>query len=476
MTQATGRIHPVVLAGGGGTRLWPLSRQLYPKQFFPLVGEQSLLRDTLDRVGDPQRFAAPIVVCNEEHRFLVAEQLRAGGVSGEIVLEPYARNTAPAACIAALHLAAREPEALMLMLPSDHAITRPNAFSAPLAQAETAARAGWLVTFGIAPSRAETGYGYIRLGGELPDTPGCAHVERFVEKPDAATARNYLASGDYLWNSGMFLMSVRTLLDEMARLQPEILDACRAALAGAARDLDFLRLGAAAFEACPGISLDYAVMERTDRAAVVSMNAGWSDVGSWQSLWEVLEKDDAGNAIAGDVIALDTRDCLLRGEDRLLAALGVSDMVVVATDDAVLVCPRERAQDVGGLVAELKQRARPETLAHSRIYRPWGNYRDVDLGPNFKVKRLTVAPGRRLSLQRHRHRTEHWVVVQGEAEVTCEGRTLRLGPNESTYIPRGAAHRLANPGSESLHVIEVQSGDHLDEDDIERIDDAYGRA
>ncbi|RDD63664.1 mannose-1-phosphate guanylyltransferase/mannose-6-phosphate isomerase [Ferruginivarius sediminum] len=475
MTQATERIHPVVLAGGGGTRLWPLSRQLYPKQFFPLLGEQSLLRDTLDRVGDHQRFAAPIVVCNEEHRFLVAEQLRAGGVSGEIVLEPYARNTAPAACIAALHLVEQEPEAVMLMLPSDHAITRPDAFTDSLAQAEAAARAGWLVTLGVAPSRAETGYGYIRLGGELPDVPGCAHVKHFVEKPDKATAESYLANGNYLWNSGMFLMSARTLLDEIEGLRPEILDSCQAALAGAARDLDFLRLDAAAFEANPGISLDYAVMERTARAAVVSMDAGWSDVGSWQSLWEVLEKDDAGNAIAGDVVAMGTRGCLLRGDDRLLAALGVSDLVVVATDDAVLVCPRERAQDVGGLVAELKQRARPETQTHSRIYRPWGSYRDVDLGPNFKVKRLTVAPGRRLSLQRHRHRTEHWVVVHGQAAVTCEGRTLRLGPNESTYIPRGAAHRLANPGSEPLHVIEVQSGDHLHEDDIERLDDAYGR-
>lgn len=470
------RIHPVILAGGGGTRLWPLSRELYPKQFFPLVGARSLLRDTLARVGDRRRFADPVVLCGEDHRFLVAEQLRADGVAGEIVLEPHARNTAPAACVAALRLAESDPDALMLLLPADHAMTRPQDFTATLAPAEPAARAGWLVTFGIRPDRPETGYGYIRAGDDLADAPGCARVARFVEKPGRATAESYLADGGYLWNSGMFLMRAGTLLDEMERLRPDIVRACRDALAAAARDLDFLRLGAEAFAACPGISLDYAVMENTDRAAVAPADLGWSDVGSWDALWSVLDKDAAGNAASGDVVALDAANCLLRGDARLVAALGVSDLVVVASDDAVLVCPRDRAQDVGDLVAEMSRRQRAETKVHSRHYRPWGHTRDVDAGARFKVKRITVAPGCKLSLQRHRHRTEHWVVVQGEAEVTRDGETFRLRPDESTYIPQGAVHRLANPGAGPLHVIEVQSGAYLEEDDIERLDDAYGRA
>lgn len=471
MSREPPPIHPVILAGGGGTRLWPLSRAEHPKQFMPLAGAHPLLGETLARVGDRTRFAEPLVVCNEAHRFLVAEALRAAGGGGEIVLEPCGRNTAPAACLAALRLAAREPAALMLLLPADHLIARPEELTAAIARAAPVARDGRIVTFGIAPGRAETGYGYIRQGAALAAAPGCREVAAFVEKPDTATAEAYLAAGDYLWNSGIFLAPARVLLDELQRLQPAVLAACREALAGARADLDFLRPAAAPFEACPAISLDRGVMEHTAHAAVVPADPGWHDIGAWDELWSVLDKDAAGNAVVGDVVAVDSRGSLLHGDGRLLAALGVSDLVVVASEDAVLVCPRERAQDVGRLVGELARRGRAEARAHSRVVRPWGSYRCVDRDAMFKVKRLIVTPGRKLSLQRHRHRTEHWVVVEGEAEVTCDGHTFRLRANQSTYIPCGAVHRLANPGREPLHVIEVQSGDYLEEDDIERFPD-----
>jgi mannose-1-phosphate guanylyltransferase/mannose-6-phosphate isomerase len=432
------------------------------------------------RVGDPERFADPLAVCNEEHRFLVAEELRAAGEvtgrrPGEILLEPAGRNTAPAAAAAALTLAERDPDALMLLLPSDHTIAEPEAFQAAVDRAAAAAADGWLVTFGIQPSHPETGYGYIREGAALDAHPDCRAVDRFVEKPDRATAERYLADGGYAWNAGMFLLPVRTLLSEMQALCPDVLVAVRAAVRGAARDLDFLRLDKAGFAESPSISIDHAVMEHTSRAAVVPASFGWSDVGSWAALWEIADKDAAGNAVSGDVVTEDVRHCLLRSDDRLLAAIGVEDLVVVVSDDAVLVAPRDRAQDVGALAKRMKADGRAEAEVHSQVYRPWGSYQGIDLGQRFQVKRLTVSPGSRLSLQRHRHRAEHWVVVEGEAEVTCDDRVFRLKPDQSTYIPLGAVHRLANPGEVPLHVIEVQSGDYLGEDDIERFEDIYGR-
>ena len=473
------KIHPVILSGGSGTRLWPVSRQLYPKQLLPLIGDNSMLADTALRVGDRGRFAAPTVICNEEHRFLVAEQLRAAGLghgAGRIVLEPVGRNTAPAAAAAAVQLAERDPDALMLLLPSDHAIQDTEAFLAAVDCAAHAAAAGWLVTFGMTPTRAETGYGYIRRGAGLDGLDGCHQVAQFVEKPDQATAEGYLADGGYAWNSGMFLLPVRTLLAELERLQPEALAAARQAVAEAQTDLDFLRLDQDAFQAAPSISIDNAVMEHTERAAVVPAEIGWSDVGSWASLWEIAAKDADGNALSGDVVAQGARNCLLRSEQHLLAAIGVEDMVVVVQDDAVLVVPRDRAQEVGAFAKRLNAAGRSEAELHSEVFRPWGSYQGIDLGNRFQVKRLTVSPGSRLSLQSHRHRAEHWVVVEGVAEVTCDEQVFHLYPDQSTYIPLGAVHRLANPGSAPLHVIEVQSGDYLGEDDIERYEDIYGRS
>ena len=477
---SSAKVHPVILSGGSGTRLWPVSRQLYPKQLLPLIGDDSMLADTAMRVGDPARFGPPTVLCNEQHRFLVAEELRTAGertgqAGGRIVLEPVGRNTAPAAAAAALNLAARDPDALMLLLPSDHVIADVDAFVHAVDRAGAAAAEGWLVTFGMAPTRAETGYGYIRQGDALDGLDGCRRVAEFVEKPDRATAERYLADGGYAWNSGMFLLPVRTLLAEMERLQPEALAAARRAVERAREDLDFLRLDADAFRAAPSISIDNAVMEHTERAAVVPAEIGWSDVGSWASLWEIAEKDGDGNAVSGDVVTQDARNCLLRSDKHLLAAIGVEDLVVVAQDDAVLVVPRDRAQDVGAFAKRLNADGRSEAELHSTVYRPWGSYQGIDLGERFQVKRLTVSPGSRLSLQSHRHRAEHWVVVDGIAEVTCDDKVFHLHPNQSTYIPLGAVHRLANPGDRPLHVIEVQSGDYLGEDDIERYEDVYGR-
>jgi len=477
---SNGKIHPVILSGGAGTRLWPLSRALYPKQFIALAGETSLLQQTLARVAGPDRFAAPLVVCNDEHRFLVAEQLRVLGVAAdEVLLEPVPRNTAPAACAAALRLAEHDPEALLLLLPSDHHIADREGFLHAVDQAAAAAADGWLATFGVAPDRPETGYGYIRSAEALAGLAGCHRVARFVEKPDRETAEGYLASGGYAWNSGMFLVSAGRLLEEMVRLAPAMVEACREALEAAVQDLDFLRLDAAAFARAPGVSIDTAVMEKTDRAAVVPVDIGWTDVGSWDALWQVARSDDQtdedGNACEGDVVAVDSRRNVLRGDGRLLAVLGIEDLVVVVTADAVLVCPRGRAQDVGGLVDRLKAEGRSEPEVHARVHRPWGSYQGIDAGPGFQAKRLTVDPGASISLQRHRHRAEHWVVVQGTAEVTRDDEVFTLEANQSAYIPLGARHRLKNPGDEPLHIVEVQSGDYLGEDDIERFEDLYGR-
>lgn len=468
-------IVPVILSGGSGTRLWPVSRSSYPKQLLPLLGELTMLQETVVRVKD-RGFAAPILVCNEEHRFLIADQLDKAGVTArEIVLEPTARNTAPAVAAAALIAAADDPRALILVLPSDHAVRLPDAFAEAVNIARVAAESGALVTFGIRPDRPATGYGYIRAGQPLDGAPGCLRVERFVEKPDRATAEALLAEGGHSWNSGMFLFPARVYLDELRRLEPEMLAACEQAVAEARRDLIFLRLDDRAFARARGQSVDYAVMEHTDRAAVVPVDIGWSDVGSWDALWEIGEKDESGNVTKGDVLCHDTRDCHVWTSQTLVATVGVENLVVVATDDAVLVASRERAEDVKLVVDRLKKDGRPEPATHSRVYRPWGSYETLELGNRFQVKQIVVNPGAKLSLQYHYHRAEHWVVVEGTARIVRGEEELILQENESTFIPLGVKHRLENPGKLPLRLIEVQSGSYLGEDDIVRIEDQYGR-
>ncbi len=469
-------IQPVILSGGAGTRLWPLSRALYPKQFLPLAGEHTMLQDTVLRVSEA-RFAAPLLICNDEHRFIAAEQLRAIGCSPrEIILEPVGRNTAPAVAVAALRLRELAGEqALLLVMPSDHVIQDRNAFLQAVEQAAAAARQGAMVTFGITPDRAETGYGYIRLGAPWT-TPERVHgVAQFVEKPDQATAEGYLASGGYVWNSGLFLFSVQTYLSELERHQPDMLGACQKALDSRSHDLDFTRLEKAAFAASPADSIDYAVMEKTTAAAVVPVAMGWSDVGSWSALWDIGEKDAAGNVLSGDVIAQDTENAYIRADSRLVAVAGLRDVVAVVTDDAVLLAHRDSVQDVKAIVSELKAQGRAEHAFHTTVHRPWGAYRGIDAGERFQVKRIVVHPGEKLSLQMHYHRAEHWVVVTGTARVTRDDTHFLLHENESTFIPAGAVHRLENPGKLPLHLIEVQSGSYLGEDDIVRLEDGYGR-
>ena len=460
---------PVILCGGSGTRLWPLSREGYPKQFLPLLGGDSLLQATWRRVaaiGD-----RPLVVSGEAHRFMVAEQLRLAGCRpAAIVLEPVARNTAPAIAVAALEAVAGGADPVLLVLPSDHLIADEGGFRAGVARAADAARGGALVTFGIRPTAPETGYGYLHAPGA-----GVRPVAAFVEKPDAATAEAWLAAGDYFWNSGMFVFRASRYLAELGRLQPAMLNACRKAVTEARRDGDFLRLDAVAFAACPADSIDYAVMERTDAAAMVPIDVGWNDVGSWAALWQVAEQDADGNAHHGEVIARNCRNSLAWGDGRLLALLGLDDVVVVDTADALLVARRDRVQDVRAIVSTLKAAGRSEAVGHRKVYRPWGCYDSIDVGPGFQVKRITVKPGGVLSLQLHHRRAEHWVVVSGQARVTRGEELLELGPNQGTYIPIGMKHRLENPGAEPLELIEVQTGDYLGEDDIVRFEDVYGR-
>ncbi len=467
---------PVILSGGAGTRLWPLSRELYPKQFLPLVGERTMIQDTALRAGAVPGAAAPIVVCNEAHRFLVAEQLRQVGVTPQaIILEPVGRNTAPAVAIAAFAALAQakpgEPP-LLLVLPADHVLTDVPAFARAVNAALSAARDGRFVTFGIVPTAPETGYGYIRQGAA---SGAIRAVAGFVEKPDAKRAAQFVASGEYLWNSGMFLLPAQGYLDELGRLNPAMLAACRKAHDGAARDLDFIRLEKAAFESCKADSIDYAVMEKTDRAAVVPLAAGWSDVGSWTALQDALPADKSGNVTKGDVIAEDSSDCLLFSTERLVATVGLKGHVVIETKDAVLVAPKDRVQDVKRLVERMKQEGRSEPGLHREVFRPWGSYDSVDAGPRFQVKRLTIKPGAVLSLQKHQHRAEHWVVVKGTARITRGEDVFLLQENESTFIPVGTVHRIENPGTEPLQIIEVQSGGYLGEDDIVRLEDSYGR-
>ncbi|MCX7673832.1 MAG: mannose-1-phosphate guanylyltransferase/mannose-6-phosphate isomerase [Thiobacillaceae bacterium] len=470
------KLYPVILSGGSGTRLWPLSRAALPKQLLPLASELTLLQETVLRLDGLPEVAAPLVLCNEEHRFLIAEQLRQIGVTPHgIYLEPVGRNTAPAATVAALALTRLDPDALMLLLPADHLIRDVAAFHACIHEGLQAAYAGHLVTFGILPDAPHTGYGYIQRGEPISGTR--AHrVARFIEKPDRATAERLLDSGDHLWNSGMFLFPARRFLDEVTRLQPAIQAACAQALEHACSDLDFWRLERKAFEACPADSIDYAVMEHTRDAAVVPADIGWSDIGAWSALWEVGDKDGAGNVVRGDVFLHAARDCYVRADSRMVAEIGVQDLIIVETADAVLVADRAQAQEVRRVVEQLKAQGRSEHEFHTRVYRPWGWYEGIDAGERFQVKRIMVKPGEKLSLQMHHHRAEHWIVVSGTALVTRDGKQELITENQSTYIPLGTVHRLENPGKIPLHLIEVQSGPYLGEDDIVRFEDAYRRS
>src|SRR5690606_27969208 len=466
---------PVLLSGGVGSRLWPVSREAYPKQFLPMTGDESLLAQTLRRSGLVANVQPPIVVCNEEHRFLVAEQLRlAGQKASAILLEPVGRNTAPAVAVAALQALASDKDAILLVLPADHVILQPELFAAAVAAGLATADSGALVTFGIVPTAPETGYGYIRAGDKLAEQ--VLALREFVEKPDLATAQRYLDSGDYLWNSGMFLFRADSYLAELETHHAGMLAAARESLLKARQDLDFTRLDAAAFGACPSDSIDYAVMEHTRNGAVVPLDCGWSDVGSWSSLWEVEGKDDSGNAASGDVLLHDTHNTYVRAESRLVATVGVDDLIVVETSDAVLVADKSRVQDVKHIVTALKKQARDEAILHKRVYRPWGSYESLVSAGRFQVKRIVVNPGQQLSLQMHHHRAEHWIVVTGTARVTCDDKEFLLGEDQSTYIPLGNRHRLSNPGVIPLEIIEVQTGSYLGEDDIVRFQDVYGRS
>jgi len=467
---------PVILSGGSGTRLWPISRRNLPKQFLSLAGTETLFQQTVTRAAKLPDTDAPVVVASDDHRFLAAEQLQELQIKGaNILLEPVARNTAPAIAVGALQAIVRDPGALILVLPADHLIGDEASFADAVAKARPLALDGWLVTFGIRPDHAETGFGYIHRGKAIDDAT--FEVDQFVEKPRLDVAERYLASGEYDWNSGMFLFRADRYLEELQLHAPAMLDAARASFEKANADLDFTRLDATAFAAAPADSIDYAVMEKTSRAAVVPVGCDWSDIGSWDALWAAAEKDANGNRLEGDVIALDTKGTLVRSHDRhLVATIGLEDVVVVTTPDATLVARRDASQDVKRIVDELKSAGRTEHDLHRVVRRPWGSYDSLEQGDRFQVKRIVVKPGAALSLQMHHHRAEHWIVVKGVAEVTCDDKVFLLAENQSTYLPLGSRHRLRNPGKVPVELIEVQSGSYLGEDDIVRFDDVYGRA
>ncbi len=467
---------PVILTGGAGSRLWPVSREHYPKPLLPMLGDKTLLQETALRLKSLADIDAPVFVCNEEHRFLVAEQVQALGMrSGAIMLEPVGRNTAPALTVAALRLVESDAAShLMVVMPADHVIPDEKTFISAVEAGAGLAEQGKLVTFGIVPTKPVTGYGYIRRGTDLGNQ-SAFEVDRFVEKPDQATAEAYLSTGDYYWNSGIFLMRADRWVEEIGQFRPDILEACQQAVKEAKHDIDFTRLDKVAFENCPSDSIDYAVMEKTASAVVLPLDAGWSDVGCWSSMWDVSDSDQDGNVIKGDVLTHDTANSLIISENRCIAAVGIKDMIIVETSDAILVAEKGRSQDVKKIVNQLKADGRDEYLCHRKVYRPWGNYEGIDCGQRYQVKRLTVNPGAKLSLQMHHHRAEHWVVVTGTARVTRGEDEFILSENESTYIPLGTNHRLENPGSIPLEIIEVQSGSYLGEDDIVRFEDVYNR-
>jgi mannose-1-phosphate guanylyltransferase / mannose-6-phosphate isomerase len=492
MKKSERKILPVILSGGSGTRLWPLSRELYPKQLLPLTCDKTMIQDTILRLEGIADIGSPLVICNESHRFMVAEQLRLINTKASaIVLEPCGRNTAPAVAIAALHAMRNGSDPVLLVLPADHVIRDAPAFRDAVLKGAGLAEKGNLITFGIVPDKPETGYGYIKKGKQIKiqtkvqveakvkgkDPRITAFkVDRFEEKPDLPAAREFVSSGEYLWNSGMFMFRASRFLDELKRFSPDILSACRKSVKGAVQDLDFTRLDAGAFADCRSDSIDYAVMEKTGSAVVIPLDAGWNDIGSWSALWEVLEKDSEGNAVSGDVITHEVRDSFIYAGSRLVSAIGVKDHIIIETADAVLVADKGKAQKVKKIVQHLKANKRNEALLHRRVNRPWGAYECIDCSERFQVKRITVNPGACLSLQRHHHRAEHWIVVKGTARITKGNEVLTVSENESTYIPLGVKHRLENPGKIPLELIEVQSGSYLGEDDIERFDDKYGRS
>lgn len=471
-------IYPVILCGGNGTRLWPMSRKGYPKQFLKLIGDSTLLQQTALRLRGIAEVAAPLVVTGEDQRFLVAEQLRTIGVRpSSVMLEPVGRNTAPAIAVAALLAAQASPDALLLVLPSDHAVADEAAFARAVDTAKTAAEADYLVTFGIVPTKAHTGYGYIRSGAPLLDGSGAHAVDAFVEKPDAVTAQRFVHDGGYYWNSGMFMLKASVYIEELRCYEPQIVRQAELALAGAKRDDDFIRLEASAFSASPNISIDHAVMERTRRAAVVgAADLGWNDIGSWDALAELADTDAHGNTLIGDVFTEGVENAYIRAEHRIVAAIGLENVVIVETADAVLVADKANVQAVKKIVERLDASDDHEALSHRRVVRPWGSYEGIDRGERFQVKRIVVNPGAQLSLQMHHHRAEHWIVVKGTALVMNGNCEILLTENQSTYIPLGVTHRLINPGKIALELIEVQSGAYLGEDDIVRFEDRYGRA
>lgn len=468
-------ILPVIMAGGYGTRLWPLSRQLNPKQFLKLHGDYTMLQSTIKRL-DGVAHQSPCIICNEEHRFLVAEQLRQLSLEGSaILLEPEGRNTAPAIALAALQALQKNEDPLLLVLAADHLIKNTQNFHESIRAAASIAETGKLVTFGIVPTSPETGYGYIQRGDELGAGQHGYAVANFVEKPDLKTAEGYVASGNFFWNSGMFMFRASVYLEALGKFQPAMLKACQVAMEKSTQDLDFIRVDRDAFLSCPNESIDYAIMEKTDRAAMVPMDAAWSDIGSWSALWEVSDKTVDGNALTGDVMAIDTQNCLVHSSSRLVATVGLQDLVIVETKDAVLVAHKDKVQSVKDVVTLIKEQDRSEYVSHREVYRPWGMYDSIDQGQRYQVKRISVKPGGKLSVQMHHHRAEHWVVVSGTAKVFNKDKTYFVTENESTFIPIGQVHSLENPGKVPLELIEVQSGSYLGEDDIVRFEDKYGR-